>query len=156
MGSLAESILAPVREAAGRAGLTDFLRWWRSELAALVPARWRERFESSGVAYLGAEADAWRVLRPVSGSLVEAGRASFGGLDAPGRRAALRRLVEPVAGGAPNVWLVLPADDVLRREVAMPLAAEEALRDAVGFELDRLTPMTADHACFDFRVKGRD
>ncbi len=156
MASLAETILAPVREAAGRAGLTDFLGWWRSELAALVPAGWRERFDSSGVAYLGADADAWRALRPVSGSLVEAGRAGLGGLDTAGRRAALRRLVEPVAGGATNVWLVVPADAVLRREVTMPLAAEEALRDAVGFELDRLTPLTADHACYDFRVKGRD
>ncbi len=156
MASLAETILAPVREAAGRAGLTDFLGWWRSELAALVPAEWRERFDSSGVAYLGADADAWRALRPVSGSLVEAGRAGLGGLDTAGRRAALRRLVEPVAGGATNVWLVVPADAVLRREVTMPLAAEEALRDAVGFELDRLTPLTADHACYDFRVKGRD
>jgi general secretion pathway protein L len=38
----------------------------------------------------------------------------------------------------------------------MPLAAEEALRDAVGFELDRLTPFAAEQALFDFRVTGRD
>lgn len=156
MSSLAEAILAPVREAAGRAGLADFLKWWQSELTSLVPTRWRERFDSGGVAYLGVENDTWRALKSVSGSLAEAGRASFGTLDGPGRRAAFRRLVEPVAGGAANVWLVLPPEAVLRREATMPLAAEEALRDAVGFELDRLTPLAAEHAYFDYRVTARD
>jgi hypothetical protein len=118
LASLAETILAPVREAAGRAGLTDFLGWWRSELAALVPAEWRERFDSSGVAYLSADADAWRALRPVSGSLVEAGRVGLAGLDTAGRRAALRRLGRG-DGGAQGLsrsravpptcgWLFLP------------------------------------------------
>ena len=156
MASLAESLLAPVREAADRAGVAAFLRWWRSELAALAPAGWRERFDTRRVSFVSAGADEWRLLRPAAGGLAEAGRAKLGSLDAAARRAALRRLVGAAPGDAANVWLVLGAGEVLLREAAMPLAAEEAVRDAVGFELDRLTPFTAEHACFDVRVTGRD
>jgi general secretion pathway protein L len=157
LASPAESVLAPLREAASRAGLTDFLRWWKGELAALVPPTWRERLGKGGVAYVAVRDNEWRVLRPSQGSLAEAGRVALGSLDTPGRRTAFRRLLEDGSGGgAANVWLVLEPGDVLVRTVALPLAAEEALRDAVGFELDRLTPFSADHACFDFRVTGRD
>jgi len=157
LASPAESLLAPLREAADRAGLTDFLRWWQGELAALVPPSWRERLGKGGVAYVAVRDSEWRVLRPAQGSLAEAGRVALGPLDAAARRAAFRRVLEDGSGGgAANVWLVLEPGDVLVRSVTMPLAAEEALRDAVGFELDRLTPFSADHACFDYRVTGRD
>lgn len=156
MASLAESLLAPVRGAAHRAGLVEVLRWWRSELVALVPAGWRERFDTRGVSFVSAEGDEWRLLRPAADGLAEAGRARLGPLDAAARRAGLRRLVGAAPGDAANAWLVLAPGEVLVREAVMPLAAEEALRDAVGFELDRLTPFTAEHACFDVRVTGRD
>ena len=156
MASPAEAIFGPIREAAGRAGITDFLRWWKSELSAAVPAEWRERFATRGMAYVAVEAEEWRSLRPVAGRLVEAGRANLVSLDVAGRRAAFRRLVEDVSGGTANVWLVLPESSVLVRAAQLPLAAEEALRDAIGFELDRLTPFSREHACFDHRVTGRD
>ena len=91
-----------------------------------------------------------------AGRLAEAGRADLAALDVAGRRAAFRRLLADGPGAAGNVWLVLSGGDVLVRPVTLPLAAEEALRDAVGFELDRFTPFAAGHAFFDFRVTGRD
>ncbi|MBZ0250931.1 MAG: hypothetical protein K8F93_14850, partial [Burkholderiales bacterium] len=80
MASLAESLLAPVRGAAHRAGLVEVLRWWRSELVALVPAGWRERFDTRGVSFVSAEGDEWRLLRPAADGLAEAGRARLGPL----------------------------------------------------------------------------
>lgn len=156
MASPAETILAPVRAAAERAGLADFLRWWADELSAAVPVAWRERFASRGTAFVRVEADQWQSLRPASGKLVKTGHADLGSLDEGRRRAAFRRLVEEAASGAPNVWLVLPDEAVLVRTVTLPLAAEEAIRDALGFELDRLTPFAQEHACFDHRLTGRD
>lgn len=157
MSSVAESLLAPVTGALERSGFLAFLRWWAGELAAMVPASWRERLGQGGVAYVALDGDEWRMLRHAQGALAEAGSARLGSLDPAGRRAAVRRLLDEAAGGpAPNAWLVLPPGEVLLRPVTLPLAAEEALRDAVGFELDRLTPLSADHACFDFRVTGRD
>lgn len=157
MASVVDSLLAPVRDAAGRAGVTEFLRWWQGELAALVPPAWRERLSQGGVAYVASRDGEWRILRVSQGALVETGRVSPGAPDLAARRATFRRLVQEVAGAAaPNVWLVLGPEEILLRTVTLPLAAEEALRDTLGFELDRLTPFSAEHACVDFRVTGRD
>lgn len=152
----AKSVFAPFVAAAERAGLADVLRWWRSELAAMLPAGWRDRLASRDTAYLSVEGDELRAFRPVDGRLVQAGEASLASLDSTGRRSAFRRLLAGEPGMAGNVFLVLPAESVLAREVHMPLAAEEELRDAIGFELDRLTPLSAEHAWFDYRVTGRD
>lgn len=156
MAADADSVFAPVLAAAERTGLADFLRWWRSELAALLPAGLRERLASRDVAYLGAEGDEWRAWRPVAGRLAQSGRVNLASLDAAGRRAAFRRLLSEAPGAAGNAWLVLPPESVLVRDVTMPIAAEEDLRDAVGFDLDRLTPLPAERAWFDYRVTGRD
>jgi len=156
LASPAESLFAPLRGAAERAGIPEFLRWWAGELFAAIPAEWRERLSPGGTAFVLADGDEWRAVRPASGRLVDAGRVRLASLDPAGRRAAFRRLVEEAAGGATNVWLVLPDEAVLVRSVHFPLAAEEALRDAVGFDLDRLTPYAQEQACFDHRVTGRD
>jgi len=150
------SLFAPLVAAAERAGVAEFLRWWRSELVAMLPPGWRERLSSRDVAYLRAGDDEWVALRPVAGRFAQAGRTALASLDTAGRRAAFRRLVAEGSGSAGNVWLVLPPESVLVREIQMPLAAEESLRDAVGFELDRFTPLPADQAWFDCRVTGRD
>lgn len=155
MASSAETHFKPLREAADRLGAGDFLRWWWSELRALVPAQWRKRFEQRK-AIVASEGDEWRAYKPVSGRLAEAGRVNVGSLDPAGRKLAFSRLVEDGTGVAGNVWLALSPHEVLVRSATLPLAAEEALRDAVGFELDRLTPFAAEQAWFDFRVTSRD
>jgi len=156
LASPAEALLAPLREAAERHGVGEFLRWWAGELREALPVRWRERLRAGGTAYVLADGDEWRAVRPEAGALAEAGRVRVASLDPPGRRAAFRRLVEEASGGATNVWFVLPDDAVLRRRATLPLAAEEALRDAVGFDLDRLTPYAQEQACFDCRTVGHD
>ncbi|HEX5629206.1 MAG TPA: PilN domain-containing protein, partial [Usitatibacteraceae bacterium] len=122
----------------------------------MLPSGLRERFSSRDGAYLGVEGDEWLAYRPVAGRLAQAGRVTLGSLDAAGRRNAFRRLRADLPGAARSVWLVLPPEAALVREVHMPLAAEEALRDAIGFDLDRLTPLPAARAWFDYRVTGRD
>ena len=156
MAADAGALFAPLVAAAERAGVADFLRWWRGELAAVLPPGWRERFASRDTAYLRADGDEWVALRPVAGRLAQAGRTALASLDTAGRRAALRRLVAECNGSAGNVWLVLPPESVLVREIAMPLAAEESLHEAVALELDRFTPLPAEQAWFDHRVTGRD
>lgn len=53
-------------------------------------------------------------------------------------------------------WLLLPATAVLRRELRLPLAAADRLRDLLRHQIDRETPFTADQVAFDARVLGRD
>lgn len=156
MAAEADSVFAPLAAAAERSGAAEFLRWWRAELASLLPSGWREGMAFRDTAYVSVEGDEWRAHRPSAGRLALAGRANLGSLDSAGRRGAFQRLLAEGPGATRNAWLVLPQEAVLTRDVHMPLAAEEALRDAVGFELDRLTPLAAEHAWFDFRVKRRD
>jgi general secretion pathway protein L len=156
VASAAEAIVAPIREAAVRAGVPELWRWWTSELLGMLPDTWRERLSSRGVTLVSREGDGWRTLRPVGGQLLETGQIHFGAADMAGRREMFRRLDREAGGGAANVWLVLPDEDVLIRAATLPLAAEESLREAVGFELDRLTPFAEEQACYDHRVTGRD
>jgi general secretion pathway protein L len=58
--------------------------------------------------------------------------------------------------GAAEIILRLPAAQVLRRRVELPLAAAENLREVLGFELDRLTPFKSADAAYDYRVVATD
>ena len=57
--------------------------------------------------------------------------------------------------GVPR-WLLLPEAQVLRRRLALPVAAEPRLREVLGFELDRQTPFSADQVSYHGRVLSRD
>lgn len=52
-------------------------------------------------------------------------------------------------------WLLLPAQGALRRQVTLPGAAADRLRDVLRFEIDRQTPFSADEVYFDARPLGR-
>jgi general secretion pathway protein L len=52
--------------------------------------------------------------------------------------------------------LCIPAESVLQRNLTLPTAAEENLRQVLAFEMDRQTPFKADQIYFDSRVTGRD
>lgn len=51
-----------------------------------------------------------------------------------------------------DITLSIPKAWTIIRTVDFPSTVEENLPDAVSYELDRLTPFTADEAFFDFRV----
>jgi Tfp pilus assembly PilM family ATPase len=58
-------------------------------------------------------------------------------------------------GGKDNLFLALPRDKVLVQPVYLPLAAEENLRAALGYEMDRLTPFSADAVYYDYYILKR-
>jgi general secretion pathway protein L len=156
LASLVDPLIRPLRDAANRVALPELLQWWIGELRAMVPARWRERFAARGATIVSVKGDEWRSLRRESGRVVEGTRTNLAGRDVSSRREAFKRLVQDGPSSAGNVWLALAPEEVLVRSVTMPLAAEEAVREAVGFELDRLTPFTAEQVFFDCRMTGRD
>jgi general secretion pathway protein L len=63
-------------------------------------------------------------------------------------------LPEPIAGGARELRhrtvLMLPSDAVLTRRVSLPAQVRDTLAQAIGFELDRLTPFRAEQAVYDY------
>src|SRR6185503_8420695 len=56
----------------------------------------------------------------------------------------------------PMLSFRMPAGRVLRRRLSLPLAAQENLRQVLGFELDRQTPFRSDQVYYDSRVLGVD
>jgi general secretion pathway protein L len=58
--------------------------------------------------------------------------------------------------GARPLGICLPATQVLRKEVILPLAAGENLAQVLGFELGRQTPYTSDQAYYDQRLLRED
>lgn len=55
-----------------------------------------------------------------------------------------------------ELLLCLPQDKVLTKSVTLPLAAEENLREVLGFEMDRNTPFTSEQVYYDYLVTARE
>jgi general secretion pathway protein L len=52
--------------------------------------------------------------------------------------------------------LILPADKILVKEMTLPIATEEHLRETLSFQINRQTPFNVDQVCYDCQVTGRD
>jgi general secretion pathway protein L len=136
-----------------------FLRWWSGELAALVPQRLRLALSRRSHCI---EIE----VRPASlqVSANEGGRRhEFGIIErnqsSPGAMAShLRETTRNISRRAPETALMIPGSTALRRTVVLPAVAAENLREVLSFEMDRLTPFSAEDVYYDFRVlpKHRD
>jgi len=138
-----------LRRAWRGSALPGFLRWWGNELAPLVPVRWRSAFAGGQRWYVVERmAEGWRLRRAgESGSLVD-----IADVDPPEHRAG--QLAHALAEADPTdrrIALVMPATQVLRRRLVLPLAARDNLRQVVGFDLDRQTPFRAEDIHFGVR-----
>lgn len=130
-------------------------RWWSGEIAALVPARWRQGLAGRRgrlVLVLG-EGGAELVHR--GGGRVETlARVDLDPARQEAARAALAAL--PARLRRCPAAVSLPADSALGTEISLPLAAEANLAEVVGFELDRRTPFKAGEVYCSQRVLRRD
>jgi general secretion pathway protein L len=138
-----------------RQRLSGFWRWWTGELSAFA----RERFGAMGAArtpIVAVEPGAVVLLEPRGGRLEEARRVPIETLELEGRRRALRDLLAGAGEEQKRLRLCLARDEALIRRVSFPLATEENLSQVLAFEMDRLTPFSADDVYFDHRVVARN
>jgi len=141
-----------------RLGLGRFLDWWLGELSAMIPRvlpgasrttmERRVRVEISGthVAF----------SRMASGKIAVAGRLDMASLDATGQKQAFQSELNKIVRQKAEIALCLPPEQVLRKKLSLPLAAEENLRQVIAFEMDRHTPFEAEQVYFDYRLAHRD
>ncbi len=134
-----------------------FFAWWFAGLAALVPSSLRRAFRRGAgtlvLDFSGPEA----VVRHVSGGTSrEIGRVRSDPLDTATQASAIAALVKKINLRKVDVVLRLPASRALRKTLDLPLAAEENLRQVLGFEMDRQTPFRSEEVYFDFTVRERD
>ena len=144
------------------AGAGGFLAWWGASLAEWLPERWR-RLLGLGAGRLllqpGAEGVQLRLqqgdeLRDLAHLPTLADDVLADVLPATPAADPLARVLSARAAELPRA-LLLPASVALRRQIALPAAAAERLRDVVGFEIDRQTPFTADAVAYDVRILRR-
>jgi len=163
MGQAAASLAGFARAS----GLVGFWRWWSAELAPLVPSGARNavarRRLRPVIAFDGNVATLWRpVMRDGALAMEIAESVALDG-DAQAVAAAGTRALDAVARsaagdvrGMSRVRLAIPSRATLRRTLTLPAAVEENLRQAIGYDLDRLTPFKADELYYDAVVTSRD
>lgn len=144
--------------------LQRFWRWWRGELAAMMPA-WMRRPEPDPLAYD-------QFLLPASPATPELRLRRRQATDEPDGRsfplggdvAAQRESVLAALRGAsadrnakpPEAVVVVPAERVLRRRLTLPVVTEDNLRQVLEFQIEQLTPFTLAQVHFGHRVVSRD
>ncbi len=136
------------------------LAWWVGELVSLLPARARSsarrgaRLEfavDDRATLFHRSASRSRVLGtwPLNPTPLNGEREIVDSLRKAGLLGQLRRGRLPIVAR-------LPARDVLRAVVRLPLAADENLREVIAHEMDRQTPFEVERVDFAFRVIERD
>ncbi len=141
-----------------RAGpLPGFLKWWRGELAGLFPRTLRERMIPPRPELWLVPASEGHELEVWAGGAVPEHSDTFGSSEDAGL---LRdRWLERVNGfddGHPEIRLCLPSEDILRCPVDLPLAVESNLAESLRYQLDQVTPFSADQVYFDYSILERD
>ena len=165
MESAFNNLRQALRETASRIGLPAFWRWWQAELAQLLPGMPKAALQLRRLRpVLAFEADRAVLWEPrvVDGALklVASGSVPLTG-DSAATIGAGRALIESAArrlgyGASPRTVIALPPAVVLRRRITLPAAVEENLREAIAFDLDRLTPFRPEQLFFDATVVARD
>jgi len=129
-------------------GSGAFFRWWWSELAGMLPDGLRRRFERrQETVLLSASDDEVRISRRDNGRVEELGRVDMTLPDAGERVAAA---LAGMSADSTRVEVAVAPEKVLLKQIQLPLAAEENLRQVLGFEMDRHTPFQASEVYFDF------
>ena len=131
----------------------EFFTWWRTELGGMLPDGLRHRFEGRlETLRLTQAGDELHISRGDNARLEELGRVDMALPEAGERLAAV---VDGLDGASTRVEVVVPPEKLLVKQIQLPLAAEENLRQVLGFEMQRQTPFRAEQVYFNFRVLAR-
>jgi general secretion pathway protein L len=120
--------------------LAEFALWWVSQMRSLAPGFLAPSGRREDALIIAFDGPATGFEKQLSGTLV---------LRREGRESGLRALdlTRPLPSGlAPHLatGLRLPRGAMLCHDVVLPLAAARDLPAVLGFEMDRLTPFSAD------------
>ena len=128
--------------------LRSFWRWWSGELVELLPENLQKAI-AQRQQKLYVELDNDKLLLSLGNHAAQ--------------REVLRLAPDAANAGDEDIprevqqtILLLPDDKVLARRISLPAAAEENLREVLGFEMDLHTPFEVSEIYYDYTVVGRD
>jgi general secretion pathway protein L len=130
-----------------------FLRWWRGELAFLIPEKLK-RLLGRKRSYLLLTRQADFLEINICGDRYNDCLGRFS-LDEEGAARLRDRFAENAAWKEAKVVLRLFESQVLRRTLKLPAATEENLTQVIAFEMDRLTPFKAEQVYYGVKVLER-
>lgn len=119
--------------------IAEFLAWYGQQMQDMVSGLNRRR-----------------TVRPPDGWVVSAGPVLTASRIRNGRATAPVPLDDAALPSGAPVTLALPSERVLVRDVRVPAAAAANLPAVLAFDMDRLTPFTADSVVWDHDVTGQD
>jgi general secretion pathway protein L len=131
--------------------LIQFLSWWWRQILSIVPARLRRPAALPDAMIVSIETLAEDPADAAGAILVRRGGVET--LTAPWR---LGGGTPPALAATLPVLLRLPRGSVLRREMTLPAAAARDISSVITFEIDRLTPFTADEIYWGIENMRRD
>jgi general secretion pathway protein L len=156
--NLVDNVQDAVRRRYRATPLPGFFAWWGGELAPLVPERIRQR-------WMPPKPQLWIVPAATGGGdlrILKIGDSPetadvFGaGEDLDLLRGRWRELLTSFEDGRPEVCLCLHEQDVLALPVELPAAVEGNLAQALQFQVDQVSPFSADQVYIDHRVAAHD
>ena len=130
------------------ARLREFWAWWSGELFELLPEKMQNAI-SRRQQKLYVEVDGDALLLSL-GNHVAQQEALRLPIDAPDEEDA------DVPREVQQTLLLLPRNKVLAKKISLPVAAEENLREVLGFEMDLHTPFKVSDVYYDYTIIGRD
>jgi general secretion pathway protein L len=133
--------------------LARFLRWWGGELASLTPERLRKFLVVKRACLILSEAAEGVEAIHLDGNEPRALGAFTLDEEGARKRAALFQDAPHLAEA--ELIVRLDPGQSLCRTVKLPAAAEENLRQVMGFEMDRWTPFKAEQVYFSHRLLER-
>lgn len=135
-------------------GIGEFFKWWRTELAGMLPAQLRR----------GLPRRRDNLLLSLSNGEVRVdlrrnGRSET--LDrirgqSPDDLQRMTRIIGRFEPATCRVDVSVPTEHVLTKEIHLPLAAEENLREVLGFEMPRQTPFRTEQVYYKYRTIARN
>ncbi|MBE0623371.1 MAG: hypothetical protein IH606_01040 [Burkholderiales bacterium] len=133
--------------------LRRFFAWWSGELASLLPLALRPGAQFLDQAtFVEIEGKRVRLKRYRGGRLQDLDALDLAQLPAAEQPLELRAWLGRSVAAPDALALILHPGDALVRHIHLPHAAEENLRQALAFELNRYTPFQANEVYFDYRL----
>ena len=130
-----------------------FARWWVDELAGLLPKRLNApATEVALVLAPSADLNAATLAIQSGRQRQPLGRFALAEPETAAQALRSAGVLRAVRAGHMPVVLRLPQRLVSRQQLELPIAAQADLEEAVGYDLDRRTPFSREHAVFAARL----
>src|SRR5262245_10131562 len=136
--------------------LKAFLRWWAAELWACLPDSWRNRLRHRQRHLVLRFEDApGRVIVAERSDVPFSRSFALPAKEAP-EAASLAEIQRVIKREGARLDAVVPEAHIIRREMKLPLTAQEKLRDALALDLNRYTRFQAKDVYFGYTVAETD